>query len=358
VFPSLAPTPQHGPSIADRDFSVQRASQLLCSRFPAPSRGAFRAASPPIMAPFVVGSQTPEARDNTSALEQRIGAATSVIMPLLEFGAIGFVTWVLCYLICFQYLIDPSEDLRQSFNVQPRRSTGIALIVVYAILLLMLLIPWMRLLQVIWTKQDMLPRAEPTTEKEAADSSAMEQYDAYISDYQGVPLFCEKCRVFKPDRAHHCKELGRCVKKMDHYCPWAGGIIAEHTHKFFMQFVFYGALFTAYLWIVVAVFLADRISKVRLLRPRTSYIVANITSDGGETRTVDRGARCGRFLLHLHFYHVLYDRLQPRHQLHISRSDSTRGHIQHCIPNHKNADRPATPTHTTNVLRGRRPQGR
>jgi hypothetical protein len=107
------------------------------------------------MAPFVVGSQTPEARDNTSALEQRIGAATSVIMPLLEFGAIGFVTWVLCYFICFQYLIDPSEDLRQSFNVQPRRSTGIALIVVYAILLLMLLIPWMRLLQVIWTKQDM-----------------------------------------------------------------------------------------------------------------------------------------------------------------------------------------------------------
>jgi palmitoyltransferase len=221
------------------------------------------------MAPFVVGSQKPEARDNTSALEQRIGAATSVIMPLLEFGAIGFVTWVLCYLICFQYLIDPSNDLRQSFNVQPRRSTGIALIVVYAILLLMLLIPWMRLLQVIWTKQDMLPRAEASTEKEAADATSMEQYDAYVCDYQGVPLFCEKCRVFKPDRAHHCKELGRCVKKMDHYCPWAGGIIAEHTHKFFMQFVFYGALYTAYLWIVVAVFLADRISKVRLLRPKT-----------------------------------------------------------------------------------------
>jgi palmitoyltransferase len=217
------------------------------------------------MAPFVVGSQKPEARDNTSALEQRIGAATSVIMPLLEFGAIGFVTWVLCYLICFQYLIDPSNDLRQGLNVQPRKSTGIALIVIYAILLLMLLIPWMRLLQVIWTKQDMLPRDEPTTEKEAADSTAMEQYDAYVCDYQGVPLFCEKCRVFKPDRAHHCKELGRCVRKMDHYCPWAGGIIAEHTHKFFMQFVFYAALYTAYLWIVVAVFLADRVSKVTFL---------------------------------------------------------------------------------------------
>jgi hypothetical protein len=39
------------------------------------------------------------------------------------------------------------------------------------------------------------------------------------------------------------KRLGRCVRKMDHYCPWAGGIIGESTHKFFMQFVAYAALY-------------------------------------------------------------------------------------------------------------------
>jgi palmitoyltransferase len=218
------------------------------------------------MAPFVVGSQKPEARNNTTALEQRIGLATSVVMPLLEFGAIGFVTWVLCYLICVQYLINPSQDHRENFGVQPRRSTGIALIVIYAILLLMLLMPWMRLLQVIWTKPDILPSADPTTEKMDADSQAMEQYDAYICDYEGIPLFCDKCRIYKPDRTHHCKELGRCVRKMDHYCPWAGGIIAETTHKYFMQFVCFAALYTTYLWIVVAVFLADRVSKVSAIK--------------------------------------------------------------------------------------------
>jgi palmitoyltransferase len=218
------------------------------------------------MAPFVVGSQKPQARNNTTALEQRIALGTSVVMPLLEFGAIGFVTWVLCYLICVQYLIDPSQDFRESFGVQPRRSTGIALIVIYAILLLMLLVPWMRLLHTIWTKPDILRPADPTTEKEAADPQAMEQYDAYICDYEGVPLFCDKCRVYKPDRTHHCKELGRCVRKMDHYCPWAGGIIAETTHKYFMQFVFFAALYTTYLWIVVAVFLADRVSKVSAIK--------------------------------------------------------------------------------------------
>lgn len=308
------------------------------------------------MAPFVVGSQKPEARDNTTALEQRIGAATSVIMPLLEFGAIGFVTWVLCYLICFQYLIDPPDELRESFGVQPRRSTGIALIIIYAILLLMLLLPWMRLLQVIWTKNDMLPQDEPTKEKEAADSTAMEQYDAYVCDYEGVPLFCEKCRIFKPDRAHHCKELGRCVGKMDHYCPWAGGIIAEHSHKFFMQFVFYAALYTAYLWIVVAVFLADRISKVCAREANLETPKTDSTSDWNETRAVDRGARRGSFLLYLHFHHVLHDRLQSRHQLHIGRSDPTRRDLQHRFPGHKDAHRSTAPTHTTNVLRGQRRQ--
>ncbi|KAL5120803.1 palmitoyltransferase pfa5 [Pleosporales sp. CAS-2024a] len=213
------------------------------------------------MAPFVVGSQKPQARNKTTALEQKIGVATAVAMPLLELGAIAFVTWVVCYLICIRYLIAPSPDLQHDFGVLPRRGTGTAVIAVYALLLLMLLLPWMRLLQVMWTKQDTLPCNAPTTEKAEADSAPMEQYDAYICDYEGAPLFCDKCRIFKPDRAHHCKELGRCISRMDHFCPWAGGIVAQHSHKFFLQLVFFAALYTTYLWIVVAVFLADRNSK-------------------------------------------------------------------------------------------------
>jgi palmitoyltransferase len=216
------------------------------------------------MPPVVIGSQKENARDNTSAVEQRLGQATSVIMPLLELGAIAFVTWVLVYLICIQYLINPSQDLRQNFDVQPRRSTGIALIVIYAILLLLLLIPWLRLLQMIWSKPDFIPLGDPSREKLDASTRdfAFDRYDAFICDYQGLPLWCDKCHNWKPDRTHHCKELGRCVRRMDHYCPWAGGIIAESTHKFFMQFVFFGSLYTTYLWIVTAVFLADRNSKV------------------------------------------------------------------------------------------------
>lgn len=214
--------------------------------------------------PAVIGSQKPGATD-TTAMEQKIGQATSVVLPLLELGALGYETYVVVYLICVQYLIDPSEDIQRDFDIRPRRSTGIALIVVYAILLLFLIIAWARLLQLIWSKPDLIPLGDPSLEKTDANTKGFgfDQYDAYICDYQGLPLWCEKCHNWKPDRAHHCKELGRCVKKMDHYCPWAGGIIAETTHKFFMQFVAYASLYTTFTWIVVAIFFAERNSKVR-----------------------------------------------------------------------------------------------
>jgi palmitoyltransferase len=200
-----------------------------------------------------------------SALDRRVGQSTAVVMPLLELGAIGYATWVFIYLICVQYLINPSLELRRDHNVQPRRATGIALIVVYAILLLLLLIHFMRLLLLIWTKPDLVPLGDDSIEKKDASVEWLGEYDAYICDYDGMPRWCHKCHNWKPDRTHHCKELGRCVRRMDHYCPWAGGIIAETTHKSFVQFTFYGALYTLCIWLVVAIFLADRSPKVSLI---------------------------------------------------------------------------------------------
>lgn len=42
----------------------------------------------------------------------------------------------------------------------------------------------------------------------------------------GTERFCRKCRILKPDRAHHCSNCGRCVLKMDHHCPWLGEFLA------------------------------------------------------------------------------------------------------------------------------------
>ncbi|MCJ1364141.1 palmitoyltransferase pfa5, partial [Acarospora aff. strigata] len=44
--------------------------------------------------------------------------------------------------------------------------------------------------------------------------------DVFVCQADGKPRFCSTCLNWKPDRAHHCREVGRCVRKMDHFCPW------------------------------------------------------------------------------------------------------------------------------------------
>ena len=219
--------------------------------------------------PAMNGSRAPPARaSNNSGIEQSVGQVASVVMPLLELGAIGYVTWVVVYLIGVQYLIAPTDVMQRDFGARPRRATGIAVIAVYAVVLAAVLVPWLRLLGLIWSRPDMVPLGDAGEEKgEAATKGfGFDAYDAFVCDYEGSPLWCDKCSNWKPDRAHHCKELGRCVRKMDHYCPWAGGIVGESTHKSFMQFVSCAALYTLYVWICVTVFLSERHEKVRFHR--------------------------------------------------------------------------------------------
>ncbi|KAF6020159.1 ZDHHC7 [Bugula neritina] len=49
---------------------------------------------------------------------------------------------------------------------------------------------------------------------------------------------CPKCVCIKPDRAHHCSVCGRCIKKMDHHCPWVNNCVGEGNQKYFALFTF------------------------------------------------------------------------------------------------------------------------
>lgn len=44
--------------------------------------------------------------------------------------------------------------------------------------------------------------------------------DVFMCQDDGRPQYCSTCCQFKTDRAHHCREINRCVAKMDHFCPW------------------------------------------------------------------------------------------------------------------------------------------
>lgn len=86
--------------------------------------------------------------------------------------------------------------------------------------------------------------------------------DAFVCDKNGLPLWCHTCGNWKADRVHHSRDVGRCVKKMDHFCPWVGGMVGENGYKFFVQFNIYAALFSLYAMICMAVFIAEAERKV------------------------------------------------------------------------------------------------
>ena len=44
--------------------------------------------------------------------------------------------------------------------------------------------------------------------------------EVFACENDGLPRYCGYCDCWKPDRSHHCSEVGRCVMKMDHFCPW------------------------------------------------------------------------------------------------------------------------------------------
>ncbi|EAZ62849.2 predicted protein [Scheffersomyces stipitis CBS 6054] len=62
--------------------------------------------------------------------------------------------------------------------------------------------------------------------------------------------YCSKCSVWKPDRTHHCSATGKCVLRMDHYCPWFSTTVGFFNQKFFIQFLVYLTIHSFYLCIV------------------------------------------------------------------------------------------------------------
>lgn len=50
-------------------------------------------------------------------------------------------------------------------------------------------------------------------------------------------LFCEKCNITRPPRAHHCKECNKCVLMMDHHCIFTSNCVGFRTLRPYFVFL-------------------------------------------------------------------------------------------------------------------------
>ncbi|PWY90882.1 zf-DHHC-domain-containing protein [Aspergillus heteromorphus CBS 117.55] len=199
------------------------------------------------------------------------------------------------------YLIRPLPKYHRGSRV----GAGAAILVVFYLLITIVITTYLRLLYNVSRDPGLLPRASPPTKEETAtepsdrrhrrngcrptpqqtekstssdedvegglghnaeggafplDTSGLEKFytkDVFVCQDDGRPLYCSTCCNYKPDRAHHCREVDRCVRKMDHFCPWVGGVVSETSFKFFIQFVFYILIFCAFSLIICATFTAE-----------------------------------------------------------------------------------------------------
>ena len=81
---------------------------------------------------------------------------------------------------------------------------------------------------------------------------------------------CRSCDEIKPARTHHCSVCDRCVIMMDHHCPWVNNCLGMENYRYFILFIFYLLIGSAYYMVTIASIWNHHVY-VRILYYLTNY---------------------------------------------------------------------------------------
>ncbi|KAI0138040.1 zf-DHHC-domain-containing protein [Hypoxylon sp. NC0597] len=188
---------------------------------------------------------------------------TTRTIPVFLVAAVSYATFVVVGRVCSTYLINKRGEV----------GAAIGILILYFIFLLLMVATYLRTVLTVLLDPGVVPLGPLAVERRKIardnrkrghqgndlesqpyygdpdsnpDSPGLEQFytkDVFVCENDGRPKWCSECCNWKPDRAHHSSEINRCVLRMDHYCPWAGGMIGENSFKFFVQFTTYTACY-------------------------------------------------------------------------------------------------------------------
>ncbi|KAI0169795.1 zf-DHHC-domain-containing protein [Hypoxylon sp. FL1284] len=189
-------------------------------------------------------------------------------VPVFLVAAVTYATYVIVGRVCSSFLINERREV----------GAAIVILVLYFVLLLLMVATYLRTILTVLLDPGVVPlgpQAEARNKIRAKnegdpaspgyqqttvlpsrayysgpdldpDSPGLERFytkDVFVCESDGRPKWCSECCNWKPDRVHHSSEINRCVYRMDHYCPWVGGMIGENSFKFFVQFTTYTACY-------------------------------------------------------------------------------------------------------------------
>ncbi|KAF2361628.1 Palmitoyltransferase DHHC domain [Trinorchestia longiramus] len=58
--------------------------------------------------------------------------------------------------------------------------------------------------------------------------------------------YCPNCKIYKPERSHHCSLCDRCIHQRDHHCFFLGTCVGGYNLCYFVIFCFYACVGCCY----------------------------------------------------------------------------------------------------------------